>query len=245
MPLGRPSITTPNALQLQALQQTVANIRERFRVTDDAISQLVGAAGGSLTTQQNTSRALQFQIDQLRNRLDVLERVSASADFSAVFIAAETIDIGAPVWVSSPIGEISNIDPDAVLASSGFMGVAATAGVIGNEITVRLPGGVVEIPGSTFTVGRPLYAQLGGVTQTPAGNSLPVGVAISVTEMSVGYGFNVLGDDTFDPTGQADMAVTYGLGGSGSGGILPVVTGEVPPVLVYLPDGNLVYTEVP
>lgn len=32
--------------------------------------------------------------------------------------------------------------------------------------------------------------------------------------------------------------------GSGSGGILPVVTGEVPPVFVYLDDGSLVYTEV-
>ncbi len=38
--------------------------------------------------------------------------------------------------------------------------------------------------------------------------------------------------------------MTYGLRSIGGGGILPVVTGEVPPVFVYLDDGSLVYTTV-
>jgi hypothetical protein len=30
----------------------------------------------------------------------------------------------------------------------------------------------------------------------------------------------------------------------GAGGVLPVVTGEVPPVFVYADDGSLIYTEI-
>ena len=34
------------------------------------------------------------------------------------------------------------------------------------------------------------------------------------------------------------------ISGGSSGGILPVVTGELPPTFIYLPDGNLVYIQV-
>lgn len=243
MALGRPSITTPAAMQLQAVQQTIANIRERFAGLEAFVLQLQSGAGTALNLQSASIRSLQFQIDQLRARIDAIESADDGDQLTVTFLSGEAIDVGAPVWVSND-GVVSNIDPDAVLASSGFFGIAAQTVVAGVAIPVRLPGGVVTIPGSTFTTGRPLYAQLGGVTHFPAGNSLPVGVAIGADQMSVGYGFNVLGDETFDPTGQDDMAMAYGLRGAG-GGILPVVTGEVPPVLVYLPDGNLVYVEVP
>lgn len=42
----------------------------------------------------------------------------------------------------------------------------------------------------------------------------------------------------------ADVGASVEIASSVSGGILPVVTGEVPPVLVYLEDGSLVYAEV-
>lgn len=32
--------------------------------------------------------------------------------------------------------------------------------------------------------------------------------------------------------------------GSGSGGILPVVDGSIPPTFIQAPDGSLVYTEI-
>lgn len=242
MPLGRPAIPNLATLQLQRLQQVVNNIRERFGASDAAILALQQGLTGGLSSATATTRSLQVQIDQLRTRVAALEAVTPDA-LSASFMSAEAISQGAPVWVSDA-GAVSLIDPDSVLASSGFFGIAATTVVsAGLAVQVRLPGGVVEIPGSSFTVGRPLYAQLDGVTHFPAGNSLPVGVAISATEMAVGYGFNVLGDAAFDPLGQDDMALTYGLAQqSGVGGVLPVVTGEVPPVLVYLDDGSLVYS---
>lgn len=47
---------------------------------------------------------------------------------------------------------------------------------------------------------------------------------------------------TVDQKGRITNVVEIPI--AGGGGILPVVTGEVPPVLVYLEDGSLVYAEV-
>jgi len=243
MPLGRPSITTPAALQLQMVQQTIANIRERFAATDAVITTLSASGTAAALQAASDLRVIRGQIQDILRRLLILETTGVD-DLSVTFTAAEDMDAGTPVWASAE-GVVSRLDPDDLALSSGYVGITAEATIQGDPVVVRLPGGVVDVPGSSFTVGRPLYAQLGGVTHSPAGNSLPVGVAIGTEQISVGYGFNVLGDETFDPTGQDDMAMTYGLRGSGSGGVLPVVTGEVPPVLVYLPDGNLLYGEVP
>jgi hypothetical protein len=240
MPLGRPAIPTPARLDLTRVQQVIENIRERFRVTDEAILALQGGAAVAARLALTLERSLQNQIDELLRRIRALEAAGQS-QFSVVFQAGEDIETGAPLYVSAD-GIVSRSDPDD-LANTGYLGIATDNAAEGDSIIVRLPGGVVEVPTASFTVGRPLYGQLGGMTHSPAGNSLPVGIALSSTVMAVGYGFNVLGDEDFDPTGQDDMAVTRGLAGSG-GGVLPVVTGEVPPVLVYLPDGNLVYVEI-
>ncbi len=221
MPLGRPDIRAPNTLQLQGVQQTINNIRERFAGLEAFVTQLQSGSGIGLANTSQSIRSLQIQIDNLRARIEALE-AAAGAGVTRIYRSGEAIDLGAPVWVSDE-GVVSNIDPDAPLASSGYLGIAAQTVVAGADIPVRLPGGVVLIPGSSFTTGMPLYAALGGVTHTPAGETIPVGVAISATEMSVGYGFLI--DDS-------------------GGGILPVVTGEVPPVLVYLDDGSLVWTTV-
>ena len=40
---------------------------------------------------------------------------------------------------------------------------------------------------------------------------------------------------------EDDLAEEIEISGAASGGVLPVVTGEVPPVLVYFDDGSLLY----
>jgi hypothetical protein len=49
---------------------------------------------------------------------------------------------------------------------------------------------------------------------------------------------------TVDAKGRITEIVDISVVTGGGGGILPVVTGDVPPVFVYLEDGSLVYTEV-
>lgn len=245
MALGRPAITEPARLELRAVQQAIANIRERFKNTDAVIGNLQDADTAAALARASTNQSLQSQIEELDRRVTILEGL-AGEDFTVRMFADEAIDVGSPVRVTGSQA-VANCDPDTLLESAAYLGIAASAASPGDEIDIRLPGGIVEISGSSFTTGRPLYGQLGGVTHFPAGNSLPVGVAISATEMAVGYGFNVLGDESFDPVGQDDMAVTRGLASSGSGGVLPVVTGEIAnaqPVFVYLDDGSLVYSPI-
>lgn len=247
MALGRPAITEPARLELRAVQQAIANIRERFKNTDAVIGGLQDADTAAALARASANQSLQSQLDELDRRVTILEGL-AREEFTVRMFADEAIDVGSPVRVTGQQA-VANCDPDNLLESAAYLGIAASAASAGDEVDVRLPGGIVEISGSAFTTWRPLYAQLGGVTHFPAGNSLPVGVAISADAMAVGYGFNVLGDETFDPTGQDDMAVTYGLAGaaSDSGGVLPVVTGEIlnaQPVFVYLDDGSLVYSPI-
>jgi hypothetical protein len=244
MALGRPAIPNLAKLELLRLQQIVNNIRERFGATDAAINDLADSDTASSLARDREITNLQSQIDELRQ---LIEDIDTSNTHTITLTAAEDIaDAGIPLFVSAD-GEASQTDPDA-LALQGYVGISVAGASQGDPIEVRLPGGVVLVESASYTTGRPLYAQLGGTTHFPAGNSLPVGIAISATEISVGYGFNVLGDDTFDPTGQDDMAVTKGLAGDGTGGVLPVVTGEIlnaQPVFVYLDDGSLVYSPAP
>ncbi len=219
MPLGRPSITTPNALQLQRVQQSIANIRERFRNVEAYITSLEGLLTGVRLAQ--ASGNLSSALAGLDRRLISLE---GADPFTLQLFAADDTNVGDPVRVSG-LSVVSLIDPDDPLDSAAYLGIAASSTLAGGEIAVRLPGGIVEVPGAAFTVGATLYAAPdGGLTEAPIGERLPVGAAISATEMAVGYGF-------------VDQGNTIG-------GVLPVVTGEVPPVLVYLPDGNLVYVEI-
>lgn len=242
MALGKPAIPNLARLELLRLQQIINNIRERFGATDAVIRGLVdGATANTLAIDREIAN-LQAQIDELRALIEALEDDGEA--LTITLTAAEDIDdAGIPIFVSAD-GEGSQTDPDAV-DLQGYVGLSVAGAAQGDPLRVRLPGGVVEVASASYTAGRPLYAQLGGTTHAPAGNSLPVGLALTSTVISVGYGFNVLGDETFDPTGQDDMAVTRGLGGSG--GVLPVVTGEIlggQPVFVYLDDGSLVYAPV-
>jgi hypothetical protein len=222
MPLNKPAIPDPARLDLPRVQQVIGNIRERFRNVEAYLLTVEAALTGARLTIASGATSVQRELDDLDRRLRELE--GDTEPFTQRMSAGETIAVGDPVRVTAD-GVVALIDPDSATESSAFYGIAASAATEGDEIDIRLPGGVVEVSGAAFTPGLQLFAAVGGVTHSPSGRRVPVGVAISATQIVVGYGF------------REQEAST-------SGGVLPVVTGEVPPVLVYLPDGNLVYVEI-
>lgn len=135
MPVGRPSITTPNSLELRLLQQTVQNIEQRFRAVEAELTGFEATVNGRATSSATTLSSLQAAIRQIRIILDGLQDLP-------------------------PISNEPAEDGDVL-----------TWSVESNQYVPEAGGGV------------------GGV-------------------------------------------------------YLPLVTGEVPPVLMYLPDGNLVYTRI-
>ncbi len=284
MALGKPAFQTPKQLDaraLQAWQQVVDNIRERLRVIEAGVTTNTAAIATGDASLSAATASLQRQIEELAAAIRMLQNAIADGgEDSVLFVtltAGEAMDAGAPVWVSAP-QQASRIDPDDPDQRSAFFGIAAeSAGAAGDPVLIALPGATVSLPGSSFTPGRALYAQLGGVTHDPAGDALPVGVACDAETIGVGSGTVALVDPSGD-AGDAYLPVTYLLAaaaislaelfdqgtplpadgdtwvydaaigkfraGQAGGGILPVVTGEVPPVLVYNDDGSLVYTEI-
>lgn len=88
MPIGRPAISTPRALELRAVQLAVDNIRERFQAVDQAVLALQAtttalAAGTSVSTRltrlQREVDALALDLSQLLALFD-LEAVPADGD---------------------------------------------------------------------------------------------------------------------------------------------------------------------
>lgn len=249
MPLGRPAITEPNAFQLRAVQQVIANIRERFRVSDDAITAAQTDATNALTLTTISDRQLRALLDALTLRVRALERATSDPGDIAVtfdFTAAEAIAVGSPVWISGN-NTVSLIDPDDPVSFSGYIGIATQTVPAGSAVAVAILG-EVEIPGSSFEIGRALYATYGGVTHDPVGDCLPVGVATDTETMSVGSGTLALRYPSAYDVRDDYLPITYALAkemvAESTGGVLPVVTGEVPPVFVYLDDGSLVYSPV-
>lgn len=283
--LGRPNWATPNRLDAQALrawQQVSDIIRQRLL----AVEAQAGTNAATLTRSSELAtaarQALQQQIDEILLLIQQLRNDIPSAEDEAgltvTMTCAEAIDIGAPVWVSAP-QTVSLLDPDDALARNAYLGIAAEGGAVGAAISVALPGATVTMSAASFTPGAALYAELGGVTHTPSGDALPVGVACDTQTIGVGPGTIALANPQ-GATGEGHLPVTYSLAAAAialaelfdlgtpgpqdgdtwvydaglgkfrpapadsSGGILPVVTGEVPPVLVYLDDGSLVYTEI-
>ena len=68
---GFPAISTPRALELRAVQQSIDNIRERFRGVETLLDQTAAIVGASTTGQ--TLQALQSQINNLITALSVLQ----------------------------------------------------------------------------------------------------------------------------------------------------------------------------
>lgn len=211
MPLGRPAITTPNSLQLQALQQTFANIRERFAAVEAVIVADERVAAEVVRSGSGGLSAVQAAITALAARVLALEQAAGGgggeASDDANYTASGALSQGQPVWLSS-LGTVSAIDPDDPTAAAGYIGITTQTVADGQPVTVRQRG-IVEIVGASFIVGQQVYAALGGVTQEPTGNALPVGAAVSATELAVAPGTLALAAAGFD--GEDFLPVTYGL----------------------------------
>lgn len=245
MPLGQPSISTPRALQLQAIQQSIDNIRERFSAAEAAVSALQTSTGAAAQASVAGLAVLRRQLTQLDARVTALEQAASGGGGALeVLQTTDALDIGSPVWLSAD-GTVSALDPDDPLAAAGFYGLSTQVGAVGDDVQIRRSG-ILEIPGAAFTPGRQLYAAVDGVTHEPVGNALPVGIAASTTAVSVTPGTLALVIPGMYGMGDDYLPVSYALFRSavGAGGVLPVVTGEVPPVLLYLDDGSLVYSGV-
>ena len=247
LPVGKPAIPRPPDAS-SGVGQAIDNIRARFVALEAALAALTASTSNAEATLAAAIASLRRQIAQILQAIALLEQQGGGSGGSVVtrtFSAGESMDSGVAVWISGD-GVVSMIDPDDPLACSGFVGITASSAAEGDDVEVRIPGGVVELDGASFTAGEPVYAAYGALTQTPSGNPLPVGVAIDSTLLAVTAGTTALTAFGFDPAREDYMPASVALVREAvqGGGILPVVTGDVPPVFVYLDDGSLVYTEV-
>ena len=251
MALGKPSITTPRSLTLQAIQQAIQNISERFRQTDDVISQLAATGNASVNSVTATSLELRALIAALAIRVAALEAAGGAGGSAEITLTSTAaLRSGDPVrYVAGD--QCAPIDPDDLTMCAAFIGVSSADVSVGAQVAIKVIGEAF-VNGAAFDVGFPVYASSGGgVTQDPAGNALMVGVATSVNKIGVGgtSGTVALRTPTMLSGASARddyLPVTYALAKqlASASAALPVVTGEVPPVLVYLDDGSLVYVGV-
>lgn len=163
MPLGSPSISTPNALNLRALQTAIGNIRQRLEAAETTIT-----TAGSVSNQATASAVgiinqLQAQLNALAVRVLALENATET-DFG-VYIAGETIAANQGVV---PLGDnsVGAADPSDPTRMFGLIGIATNAANAGAQVTVQRRGQFTVL-GASFVPNRAVYVTFHGLTQHP------------------------------------------------------------------------------
>lgn len=171
-------------------------------------------------------------------RLNPRGNEAVAAEFQTVYNALRYLvqGIGAGVGTGVAWGNITgsiSSQLDLVTALNAKIGDAPADGNLygrkNNSWTI-VPGG-----GGSGTV-----TSVGSGTGLTGGPITTSGT-LSIANTSVAAGSYTNANITVNAQGQLTSASS---GSPASGGILPLVTGEVPPVLVYLGDGSLVYTSI-
>ena len=121
MALGKPSITTPNALDLRAIASAVGSARQRIEAIERALASLEGTAGQSSTTATAQIGALRTQLVALASRVTALE--SAATLDTGVYVAGGPISAGQCV-VAIGADTVAVADPSDPFRMFGVIGVA-------------------------------------------------------------------------------------------------------------------------
>lgn len=204
MPLGKPAITDPRALDLRAIQPAIRAARERI----EAIEALLATTSASVSTSANSSNLLinqlRLAVSQLNTRVTALEN-AAEIDI-VTLIAGETIVEGQGVV---PLGSttIAAADPSDPSRMFGLLGVALNAAIAGEPVQVQRRGAYTVPGASALIAGRAVYVDSTGVTQTPDYNAtaLPMGVAVSTTQIVIAPDWPAL----LYPVYSSDFADAY------------------------------------
>lgn len=211
--LGKPSISTPNALDLRVLQAAVSNTRERIeqieavlRTTNSiANTNTNNASGGSSSV---LLKALRADLDSLTARVAALE--TAIANDTVVLTAGAAILDRQPV-VPSGVASCVPLAPSNPLHAFAPIGLALGPAAPGAAVTVQRRG-AVTVNAAGFVTGKAVYGTATGLTQSPAlETAVFLGVALDSSTMWLAPGVTALADALFDATYEGAMPVTYGL----------------------------------
>jgi len=127
MSLGAPSITTPNQVDLRAIQSAVINTRRRIEIIEGLISSLSTSGGGTSSVTVAALAALQAQIVQLGApdaASAALTALMAGSDGFVVHTGAalivRSLTAGTDIAITYPDGVSGNpVISSTALASAG------------------------------------------------------------------------------------------------------------------------------
>lgn len=197
MPIGKPAVTPLRDRSEVAYR--IEAIRQRLGALDEEVTRLAAIANAQTSADQLVN--LQRAVQQLTLRITTLEGQLGATDTLAL-AAAESI---AQFQVIVPAGpnQCRVADPSDPLTRNTVLGIATTAGSVGQSITIQRRG-QLTILGAAFEPYRPVFlGPDGGVTQEPTYGSaaIIVGVAMSTSVLWVGPGDPVL----LAPTNYPDV----------------------------------------
>lgn len=205
--LGYPAITTPNALDLRAVQTAIGNARQRIETLERLIAVLQASTAPTGTTDNAALNVLRAQLAALTVRVTALENAAASD--IGTFTAGEPITVGVGVVPigADTVGPADASDPTHMFA---MIGIAITSALAGDPVQVQRRGFYSPPGASGWVVGRAIYVMVGGLTQTPSieATALPLGVAVSDSEMFVSPDFPAVQYPDFE-SGPASVYLDY------------------------------------
>lgn len=138
MPLGSPSISTPNRLDLRAVQTAIGNTRQRIEAIEAQLAQALNIANSVGTISSTVINTLRSQLAALTARVAVLE--GYFADLTGTGIAVWT---GSSFITRELLGEggITVINGDGVAGDPAITGSGSDELALDNEGRVGLTTG--------------------------------------------------------------------------------------------------------